>query len=378
MVEFLASKPPPTAVVSDSVTTPTAVTVEENYITPPNCPAPETTPILASAITSESTPFTWTTPTNYSSHTVSSHSCPILSPTVKEYMKSLAKRSPHKNIIKSPLTKYKRLQKCSPLKFSYSANPNSLRNSKNLTKPVKRTRLTFPSTSTLIPPPSPPTTVASSDLLNLLTLTSSTPTVNTNTGITTTGSISSTGITTDSITSTSTTVSSILPNITSHIPQSQNFIDLTYKEPAGSVTKQTNQKQHLVTLSKNSLMSTGSFGNLRLNELFQSVHENLKDTEPVAKEHHTQTQVKQTEVATSKSSLLVIPKGASSILSSVASPDALQEAIKATTVNKSDSKKKKKTKSDDTTASDPSPLQLLASQVAIPTTAIVSSHTHDM
>jgi hypothetical protein len=298
-----------------------------------------------------------TTPTRSAKHSISCPSLAASNALIKDYMQSLSKtkmRSPLRSTLtKSPLDKYKRLQQhsVSPLKLSYPA-PTTRSPSR---KPIKRTRLNFSSI---------PETVAT---------TTATPVSNANTD------------NTISLLANCQLLASTLKTPQLNERDWTNSFALTKQKTSKQNSKQTKgEKSHLVTLSNKTMVSSGPFANLKLNDLFQSAQDNLKDN---VKSTHSSTTDEQSKASasasntsqkTSTKNTTFVPKG-STILTAIASPDHIQEAIKA-----SSKKKNKQSKTSDNTAtttsfitttptntsvslqsSSQSPLQLLASRVAL-------------
>ena len=323
------------------------------------------------------------------------YSCPSFrtSPVVREYMRSMPKRSP----MKSPLIKYRKLQKqqISPLKISSShPSPNARKTLLSQSKKaIKRTRLVFPDASEITsvnssslsvssPPPLPPT-IASSSSGGQKTNSSSSITHISEVLIPpeslpldtvgTTMQIGSDNLT-DNIPSSS--YQETFPaHSTSTILPSQPMIDLTGIKEQNieqfSLAKLNSDKEkktrdksgkvhHLVTVSKKSLKLTGSFSHLRLGDLFKSVQDNLVDvgkTSQSSEDHPQSIEIVPNDnnsldqqshgnldnVSSSKN-VSALPKGTSSVLGTLVTPQTLQEAIKATsrTTTKSDKKGKKK------------------------------------
>lgn len=355
------------------------------------------------------------------------YSCPSFrtSPVVREYMRSMPKRSP----MKSPLLKYRKLQKqqISPLKMSsLHPSPNARKTLLSQSKKaIKRTRLVFPNASEVAsvnpsslsvssPPPLPPTIVSSSggqknnssSSITHISEVVTTPEPLPMDTVGTTMQIGSNHLT-DNLSSSS--YQETIPVLsTSTIFPSQPMIDLTgIKEQNTeqfSLAKLNSDKEkktrdksgkvhHLVTVSKKSLKLTGSFSHLRLGDLFKSVQDNLVDVEKTSQssEDHPQSieivpndnnsldqqsRGNLDNVSASKN-MLALPKGTSAVLGTLVTPQTLQEAITATSRTTTKSDKKGKQKMDQSANVNPltSPMEGLPSTNLLVSSSITESLT---
>ena len=296
---------------------------------PPLLPAtPTDDPVIASSSTPVS--LNMTTPTSPSvappppqrkKATPTSHSCSALlsSPTVRQYWESLSTKSPLRSALKSPLHKYKKLSRVSPLKKASLTSPNSRNAHHQVRKPVKRTRLDF-------------SQVISSDTKPSSSLSTLLP-------------------------SPSSQKSSVKKRLHSKVPAKPQpshtlIYDLTcsrQKERSFSLARLNSEKSknsnshkqekvhHVVTMPKNSF-PTGPFSTIRLSDLFQSVQDNLKDSETKSKPgpttSATASPVSSTPAASTVSDDVVMPTVSkavtATVLQDIAPPDELQDAILAT------------------------------------------------
>lgn len=371
----------PTAIVSITHSIP-EIQSPNNLIT--NIPSSDfvTPPVVASE--TATTPVTWTTPQRTSSY---SRSTIMSSPTVCEYWQELSKKSPMRSIIKSPLNKYKKLQlnRVSPLKTSFTSSPphSKTSSSRQIKRTVKRTRLSFPDAPSQSQP----------------SLTS------TNTDLTATNALS------ELIPRPTTTNEPSLcrqePSTSKSSKVSKGFkvvLDLhvagsNLKGKEFSLVKLNNEKSkhsssqrkveeklhHLVTVPKKTF-SSGSFSTFRLSDLLQSVQDNLKDTETVPQLVSAPTVVTSSSTSTNQPAAntkmtTAIPKGTSSILTECVPPNTLKDAIMATTkqsLSEVCPSASPAPVAGVSSITDPSPLQLYASQVAASSHNMRGSRSHDM
>ena len=400
MVDLLRTYRPQSPSLSAPTSTPTAIPYANTNITPTteiatksNTHSTDVTSSIDTALPVQTTPQADSGSTELDTHRNVSgyYSCPSFrtSPVVREYMRSMPRRSP----MKSPLIKYRKLQKqqISPLRMSSShLSPNArmalLSQSK---KPIKRTRLIFPNASEVAsvnpsspsvssPPPLPPPIVSSSggqksNSSSSIAHISEVLTSPESHTVGTTMQIGSEHLT-DNISSSS--YQETIPVLsTSTILPSQAMIDLTGIKQQNteefSIAKLNSDKEkktrdksgkvhHLVTVSKKSLNLTGSFSHLRLGDLFKSVQDNLVDLEKTSQNNedhpqsieivpHDNNSLDQQshgnlDSANGSKNTLALPKGTSAVLGTLVTPKTLQEAIKATsrTTTKSDKKGKQK------------------------------------
>lgn len=180
--------------------------------------------------------------------TPKSHSSPVTlsSPAVVNYMRSLPKKSP----IKSPLAKYRRMQRLrqSPLK-----TPSPL----SRPKPIRLQFDIQPS-----PHGSPSPDVGVSDAPPIAPSISS--------PLSSCGSVPPLVDTIIPIPS----AGALHPLLT---PPASEVFSITKHNADHKKSKPQQQKVHLVTVSKKALKNSGSFSRLRLIDLFKTVNENLKD-----------------------------------------------------------------------------------------------------
>ena len=434
MVDLLRTYRPQSPSLSAPSSTPTAIPYANTNDTPTteittksNTHSTDVTSSIDTTLPIQTTPQADSGSTELDTHrNVSAYySCPSFrtSPVVREYMRSMPKRSP----MKSPLIKYRKLQKqqISPLRMSSShPSPNTrmtlLSQSK---KPIKRTRLIFPNASEVAsvnsssfsvssPPPLPQPIVSSSGgqksnssssiahISEVLTLPESLP-VDT---VGTTMQIGSEHLTNNILSS---SYQETIPVIsTSTILPSQAMIDLTGIKQQNteefSIAKLNSDKEkktrdksgkvhHLVTVSKKSLNLTGSFSHLRLGDLFKSVQDNLVDIEKTSQNNEDHPQSIEIvpndnnsldqqshgnlDSVNGSKNILALPKGTSAVLGTLVTPKTLQEAIKATSRTTAKSDKKGKQRMNQSANLLTSPMEGLHSTNLLPSSSITKSST---
>lgn len=303
-----------------------------------------------------------------STPTGASASCPSLttSPAVAEYIRSLPKRSP----IKSPLAKYRRMKQLrqSPLRMSAERRHSKV-----------ATRLNFDSGQSN-------TTSAAVALSNTRATTA-------------VGGVRAVVLTSSSLT---TPPAQQTGSLLSNLSQSAPLPGHTYSRPdtvvpvaTGSVMssqmetspvssrinptskerkrKASQQKTHLVTVSKKSLRSSGSFSRLDLSNIFTAVNQNLQDAStdrekgPLAQQSAQLAATSSICVAPSTVTSSTIPRqhtmghldlSSSHIAASISATSTLptQQTLIAGSSNGGGGV--------EMTAANPSPLEQLASQVA--------------
>lgn len=196
----------------------------------------------------------------------------VTSPSVAEYLRSMPKKSP----VKSPLVKYRRMKQLrqqSPLRAAEKQQRNKVVTRLNF-EPSQCSNMTAPAAQVEISsPPSLPLTHQSPNQPQLLAPSSSPGLIS--------GSPSKAS---HNRAKASSIVSSAFANILPRPITAPRPSPSTFSAPKINTEKEKRkdklpQKVHLVTVSKKSLKSSGSFSRLDLSNLFTAVNQNLKDVQ---------------------------------------------------------------------------------------------------